>query len=92
MPRVLLKSEDIAFMIAVSCPGMAGVDQGAYLVSAQAICAGFPDEQAEQMRNLLGAIERVPTYEDFVVYKQSLDALPGIRARDDIWLHNGNNA
>lgn len=79
MPRVLLKSEDIAFMIAVSCPGMAGVDQGAYLVSAQAICAGFPDEQAEQMRNLLGAIERVPTYEDFVVYKQSLDALPGIR-------------
>ena len=31
MPRVLLQSKDIAFMIAVSCPGMAGVDQGMYL-------------------------------------------------------------
>ena len=29
MPRVLLASDDIAFMIAVSCPGMAGVEQGA---------------------------------------------------------------
>jgi pimeloyl-ACP methyl ester carboxylesterase len=78
MPRVLLKSEDIAFMIAVSCPGMAGVDQGAYLVSAQAVCAGIPEEQAEQMRQLLSAIERAPTYEDYVAYKVLLDALPGI--------------
>ena len=80
MPRVLTKSEDVAFMIAVSCPGMAGVDQGAYLVSAQAICAGIPEKQAEQMRNLLSAIERVPTYEAYAEYKQVLDALPGIQS------------
>ncbi|MCJ7537915.1 MAG: hypothetical protein MUO57_20500, partial [Anaerolineales bacterium] len=78
MPRVLLQSEDVAFMIAVSCPGMAGVDQGAYLVSAQSICAGIPEKQAEQIRNLLSVIERVPTYDAYVEYKQLLDALPGI--------------
>jgi hypothetical protein len=31
MPTVLTRSDDIAFMIAVSCPGGPGVDQGAYL-------------------------------------------------------------
>ncbi len=80
MPRVLLKSEDIAFMIAVSCPGMAGVDQGAFLVSAQAVCAGVSQEEAEEMRRLLSEIERVQTYDEYVEYKQVLDALPGISA------------
>jgi len=78
MPRVLSMSEDIAFMIAVSCPGMAGVDQGVYLVSAQAVCAGVSEEEAEQMRRLLSEAERVPTYDEYVQYKKALDALPGI--------------
>jgi hypothetical protein len=82
MPRVLLMNEDVAFMIAVSCPGMAGVDQGAYLVSAQAACAGVSREDAEQMRRLLSAIERVQTYEEYVDYKEAVDALPGIESAE----------
>jgi pimeloyl-ACP methyl ester carboxylesterase len=78
MPRVLSMSKDIAFMIAVSCPGVAGVDQGAYLVSAQAVCDGVSEEDAKQMRKLLAAIERVERYDDYVQYKELLDALPGI--------------
>jgi pimeloyl-ACP methyl ester carboxylesterase len=78
MPRVLSMSEDIAFMIAISCPGMAGVDQGAYLVSTQAVCTGVLEEEAEQMRRLLSEIERVQTYDEYVQYKALLDALPGI--------------
>ncbi len=78
MPRVLAASEDVAFMIAVSCPGGAGVDQGAYLVSAQAVCAGVPEEEAEEMRRLLSEAERVQTYDEYVEYKEALDALPGI--------------
>jgi pimeloyl-ACP methyl ester carboxylesterase len=78
MPHVLTMSEDIAFMIAVSCPGMAGVDQGAYLVSAQAVCAGIPKQEAEQMRRLLSEAERVQTYAEYVRYKELLDASPGI--------------
>jgi len=53
MPRVLLASKDVAFIIVVSGPGMPGVDQGAYLVSAQAVCAGLPEEDAEQVEYLL---------------------------------------
>jgi pimeloyl-ACP methyl ester carboxylesterase len=78
MPRVLTMSDDIAFMIAVSCPGVPGVDQGAYLVSAQAVCAGVSEEDAAQMRQLLAAIERVETYEEYVQIKELLDALPGV--------------
>ena len=78
MPRVLTMNKDIAFMIAVSCPGVAGVDQGAYLVSAQAACAGVSEEAAKQMRQFLAAIERVERYDDYVQYKELLDALPGI--------------
>ncbi|UCF05235.1 MAG: alpha/beta fold hydrolase [bacterium] len=82
MPRVLSKNEDIAFMIAVSCPGVAGVDQGAYLVSAQAVCAGLPREEAKEMERLFSEIERVKTYEEYARYKNMLDALPGIGAAD----------
>jgi pimeloyl-ACP methyl ester carboxylesterase len=78
MPRVLSLSEDIAFMIAVSCPGTAGVDQGAYLVSAQAACAGISEEEADQMKRLLSEIERVQTYDEYVQYKELLDVIPGI--------------
>jgi pimeloyl-ACP methyl ester carboxylesterase len=80
MPRVLSISDDVAFMIAVSCPGVPGVDQGAYLVSAQAVCAGVPAEQAGQMQRLLSEIERVATYQEYVRYKGALDALPGIES------------
>ena len=78
MPRVLLQSDDIAFMIAVSCAGTAGVDQGAYLVSAQAACAGVSAGEVQEMRNLLSEIERAPTYEAYVQLKQKLDSIPGI--------------
>ncbi len=78
MPRVLAKSEDVAFMIAVSCPGTPGVNQGAHLVAAQAACEGIPDETVKEMEHLLSAIERVETYEEYVEHKKRLDALPGI--------------
>jgi pimeloyl-ACP methyl ester carboxylesterase len=78
MPRVLTKSKDVAFMIAVSCAGMPGVDQGAYMVSAQAVCAGIPEDEAAQIRQRLSAIERVRTYDEYVECKKQLDALLGI--------------
>lgn len=78
MPRVLSMSEDIAFMIAVSCPGVPGVDQGAYLVSAQAVCSGVSEEDAKQMRQILTTIERAERYDEYVQYKELLDTLPGI--------------
>jgi len=86
MPVVLSKSDDVAFMIAVSCPGVAGVDQGAYLVSAQAVCAGLPEEDAEQVEYLLSAIERARTYDEYVQYKEQLAAYPALASVTELGL------
>ncbi len=80
MPRVLAKGGDVAFMIAVGCPCGPGVEQGAYLVSAQALCEGVSRAEADRMRDMLTAIEKVRTYEEYVEYKKQLDVLPGIEA------------
>jgi pimeloyl-ACP methyl ester carboxylesterase len=70
MPRVLTMTEDIAFMICVSCPGMAGVDQGAYLTAAQGMCAGVPEENADRLEGLLADLERARTYSTYDEYRQ----------------------
>jgi len=72
MPIVLSKNKDIAFMIAISCPGVAGVDQGAYLVAAQAVCAGLPEKDREQVKELISSLERARTYEEYVSLKKKL--------------------
>ncbi|UCH63928.1 MAG: alpha/beta fold hydrolase [Fidelibacterota bacterium] len=72
MPRVLDLSEDIAFIIAVSCPGEPGVEQGAYLIAAQALCAGASEEEASQIEYLLAEIEKADDYETYVRYKEQL--------------------
>jgi len=76
MPRVLTKSDDFSFMIGISCAGVPGVDQGAYLVSSQAACAGVPDEDVNEMKLLLSKIERVQTYDEYVQLKKQLDSFP----------------
>ena len=87
MPVVLSKSRDIAFMIAVSCPGEAGVDQGAYLVSRQAVCAGLPEEDAKQVEDLLSAVERSRTYEEYIRYKKQLAAYPALHSLTELGLN-----
>lgn len=78
MPIVLSKSHDVAFIVAVSCPGVAGVDQGAYLVAAQAVCAGLPEEDRKRVEKLLSVVERARTYEEYVSYKKKLAAFPAL--------------
>jgi len=81
MPRVLTMTEDIAFMICTSCPGMAGVDQGAYLGASQAVCGGVPEEEADQLSSLLLKLDKVRTYEtydEYLQYREVLAALTGI--------------
>lgn len=87
MPTVLSKSEDVAFMIAVSCPGQAGIDQGIYLVTAQAVCAGLPKEDVAEVRSLLSAVERARTYEEYVRYKKRLLDYPALASITDLGLN-----
>jgi len=81
MPLALSMSEDIAFMICVSCTGMSGLDQGMYLDTMQSICAGVPDEQADELKRLLSEFDRARTYETYagyVHYRETLAALAEI--------------
>jgi len=80
MPIVVDKSEDVAFMIAVSCPGEPGVEQGAYLVTAQARCRGIQGEEAERLEHLLGVIEWTTEYDEYVRLKTSLREIPAFMA------------
>ena len=78
MPRALERGGDVAFMIAVSCPGVPGVEQGAYLLTAQAVCAGLPDDARAEVERLFAAVERARTYEDYVRHKTVLAAHPAV--------------
>ena len=86
MPIVLSKSDDIAFMIAVSCPGVPGVDQGAYLVAAQAVCSGLPQEDAGEVQRLLSAVERARSYDEYVGYKKKLATYPALQSLTELGL------
>jgi pimeloyl-ACP methyl ester carboxylesterase len=84
MPRVLQRSGDVAFMIAVSCPGVPGVDQGAYLVTAQAVCGGLPEEDRREVEHLFSAVERARTYEEYVRHKRALAAYPAVESLEGL--------
>jgi uncharacterized protein len=48
MPMVASRTKDIAFMIAVSCPGQTAVEQSAYLMRCRALDQGETEEKANQ--------------------------------------------
>jgi pimeloyl-ACP methyl ester carboxylesterase len=81
MPLALSQSQDIAFMICVSCGGMSGLDQGVYKTTMQSICEGVPDEQADELKRLLSEFDRARAYETYagyVHYRETLEALAEI--------------
>ena len=81
MPRVLERTDDVAFVIAISCPGEPGVEQGGYLVTAQARCSGgLTAEDGLEMERLLGAIEWATTYEEYAQLKSALREYPAFLA------------
>jgi len=89
MPRVLTKSEDVAFMIAVSCPGEPGVEQGIYLITAQAVCAGLPEEDRTPVESLFSAAARAQTYEEHVRFKSPLKDYPAVVALSEYGVNVG---
>ena len=78
MPLALSQTSDIAFMICVSCAGVAGGDQWAYQLISQMICDGVPPEKDAEMKRLLSELNdarTIETYEDYVNYREVLSAL-----------------
>lgn len=86
MPVVISKSKDISFMIAVSCPGEPGVNQGAYFISRQAVCAGLPKAAAKEVEDIVLAIESARTYDEYVENKKKLLSVPSISTLTNLGL------
>jgi len=81
MPLVLSQSEDVAFMICVSCAGTSGDDQLAYQIISRAICDGVPEENDAELKRLLSELDEARTfgtYEEYVHYREVLSALEEI--------------
>jgi len=68
MSLALSTSQDIAFMICDSCPGMSGVDQTTYQYMAMALCTGTPEGQADRRAELLAELDAARTYETYGQY------------------------
>ena len=78
LPLVLEKSENIAFIVAVSCPAEDGIEQSAFLVGQQVKCAGYPDSVAKYMEELFAQVCKARTYEEYAVAAEALVANPAI--------------
>jgi uncharacterized protein len=82
MPLVLLQSEDVAFMICISCGGVSGDDQIAYQITSFAMfCEGVQGENVDQLRVLLADLDKArtfETYEEYLHYREVLNAFVGI--------------
>jgi hypothetical protein len=78
MARVIEISQDVSFMIAVSCPGEPSVAQTSYLISRQAVCAGIDAAEAVKIERFYEAAERALTYQEYVNYKSKIDSYPAL--------------
>lgn len=78
MPRVLMESDDVAFLICQSCGSMSGPDEFVYLKVAQGYCGGVPDESADQLETLLAELNKArtfDTYKGYLHYREVLSEL-----------------
>jgi len=65
MPHALSMSDDIAFMICVSCPGVPEDDQMAFQLTAFALCGSVPEGMADQKASLLAELDRARTFDTY---------------------------
>lgn len=78
MPHALSLSDDIAFLICVSCPGAPGNDQMAFQIATLGLCESLPEDKADQRASLLAELSRTQTYEtyeEYLHYRQVLLAV-----------------
>jgi hypothetical protein len=76
MPKAIAKTKDIAFMIAISCAGIDGVEQSAYLVEKQVLCEGYDEAEAKKARQHYRQRARAKTYQEYLEAAEYLDQNP----------------
>jgi pimeloyl-ACP methyl ester carboxylesterase len=89
MPRYFEYYPGTAFFICISCSGEPGVEQGAYIVASQAVCAGLPPEQKQSIKEIISAASRSQAYEDYVCAYSKLDGYPALADIDELGFRVG---
>ena len=78
MPRAMLASDDIAFMICFSCPGLPGSDQTAYQIVLMSLCDGAPENAMEQITPLLAELQKAAEFDDYAGYVRYHEILAAV--------------
>ena len=76
MPRAAAGTNDVAFMIAVSCPGTDSIGQSSYLVEKQIICEGYGESEAKRAGLYYRQRARAKTYREYQEAAEYLDQNP----------------
>src|SRR5512139_2843850 len=69
IPIALTQTQDIAFVICVSCPGESGIDQTGYQAMAFGLCEEIPKEKSAERDRLLKELEQNRSYETYAGYQ-----------------------
>lgn len=72
IPRALLKTDDIKFMIMVGSPGENGINQTAYLIKMQLQYEGLSEKEAEKLEDHFKQIYNAETFEQYIKHAKPL--------------------
>jgi pimeloyl-ACP methyl ester carboxylesterase len=78
MPLALTQSDDIAFMIVVSGPGVDSIDQMGYLIGQQIRCQGATTADAALIQQSYVAARKALTYKDYYENQTVLGEFPAV--------------
>jgi uncharacterized protein len=81
IPIALTQTEDIAFVICVSCPGESGFDQMVYQTMAFGLCEDMPKEKLAERDRLLKELDQnrsYETYAGYLAYRKSMADLAAL--------------
>jgi len=81
IPIALTQTNDIAFVICVSCPGESGDDQMSFQVTAFGLCESGSDVDSAQKDRLWSELDQnrsYQTYNQYLAYRESIAALAAL--------------
>lgn len=82
MPKAVTMMDDIAFMIAVSCPGVNSIEQGAYFIERQLLTEGVTKQESKKYADYYLKSRYAKSYDEYFIYTELLGKQPYLK-------HNG---
>jgi pimeloyl-ACP methyl ester carboxylesterase len=83
IPMTLTMTDDIAFMIVVSGPGMDGIDQTAYLLGQQLVCQGYSEEEGKLVQECLSKLPKATSYSEYRECMETLIQFPPLNYKEE---------